>query len=62
MDFAVRVFKGEGGYRARVEVGGVSVYATRGTYGSRGEARDAAVRALASGLGALMAEHDADEA
>lgn len=59
MELAVRVVKiGGGRYRARVELGGTTVYALNGTYGSRGEARDAALGNLIRALRAGMAEHD----
>jgi hypothetical protein len=60
MDFAVRVVKGDAGYRGRVEVGGCSVYTTAGSYSSRGQARVAATQLLAEALGALMAEYDTE--
>lgn len=62
MDLAVRVVKdGDGTYRARVEIGHVGVYTTRGSYRSRGEAREGAMRILAAGLAELMARHDPGE-
>jgi hypothetical protein len=62
MELAVRVAKvGGGRYRARVELGGMTVYALNGTYGSRGEARDAAIGNLIRALRAGMAEHDEHE-
>lgn len=57
----MRVSKvGSGAYKARVEVSGVSIYSLTGTYPSRGEAREAALRVMAAGLGEMMAAHDVD--